>query len=229
MTTTTPPQPTIDEVLTYFDTCSNWGRWGADDHAGTINLITPEKRREAAATVRSGRAVSLAYPWDTIGHPGNWNPAQHFVRTWPEGCVDYIGISYHGYATTHIDALCHIFWEGKMYGGRDSTLVTSNGARAASIDAWSNGITTRGVLSTSPLPRHGLRHPRRAVRGWELEAAAESEGVDLRPGDAVIVYSGRPSFYSAHHTPPAPAPHPASTPTSSPSSTSTTPPSSAGT
>jgi kynurenine formamidase len=199
MTTTTPPQPSIDEVLGWFDTLSNWGRWGADDNAGTINLITPERRREAAATVRSGRAVSLAYPWNTMGGPGNWNPAQHFVRTWPEACVDYIGINYHGYATTHIDALCHIFWDGKMYGGRDSNLVTSNGARAGAVDAWASGITTRGVLLDIPKLRGAdyvaLDEP---VRGWELEAAAEAEGVELRPGDAVIVYSGRPAYYAAN-------------------------------
>ncbi len=199
MTSIAIAQPSLDDVMSYFQTCSNWGRWGPDDNAGTINLITPEKRREAAGLVRSGRAVSLAYPWNTVGGPGNWNPAQHFVRTWPEACVDYIGISYHGYATTHIDALCHIFWEGKMYGGRDSTLVTSNGARAGSVDAWANGITTRGVLLDIPKLRGTeyvtLEEP---VRGHELEAAAAAQGVELRPGDAVIVYSGRPSFQRAN-------------------------------
>ncbi|MGH7752578.1 MAG: cyclase family protein, partial [Gemmatimonadales bacterium] len=91
------------------------------------------------------------------------------------------------------------FWEGKMYGGRDSNLVTSNGARAGAVDAWSTGITTRGVLLDIPRLRGtGFVTIEEPVRGWELEAAAESEGVEHRPGDAVIVYSGRPSFYRAN-------------------------------
>jgi len=194
-----PPLATEDEVRRYFETCSNWGRWGPDDNAGTINLITPEKRREAAATVRSGRAVSLAFPWNTVGGPGNNNPAQHYLRAWRDACVDYIGISYHGYATTHIDALCHIFWEGQGWNGRPATEVTSLGARFGSVDAWSNGITTRGVLIDIPrfrgLPFVPAGDP---VRGWEIEAAAERQGVELRSGDALIVYSGRAAFFAAN-------------------------------
>jgi kynurenine formamidase len=193
------PAPSEQEVAGYFEKYSNWGRWGADDSAGTINLITPEKRREAAAAVRSGRAVSLARAWNTVGGPGNWNPAQHFVRTWPQACVDYIGISYHGYATTHIDALCHIFWEGKMWNGKDSSEVTSGGARSGDVSAWSQGITTRGVLLDIPRLRGteyiDLEHP---VRGYELAAAAKAEGIELRPGDAVCVYSGREKLYAAN-------------------------------
>lgn len=198
------PVPTEDDVLSYFEMCSNWGRWGPDDSAGTINLITEEKRREAAGLVLSGRSVSLAYPLNTIGGPGNANPAQHYIRTWGDACVDYIGMLFHGYATTHLDALCHIFWQGKMWNGKPATEVTSLGARSGAVDAWSQGITTRGVLLDIPRLR-GVEHVTldRPVRGWELEAAAERQGVELRRGDAVVVYSGRQSYYQAHpeHTP----------------------------
>jgi kynurenine formamidase len=204
MTSVVHPVPTEAEVLTFFDRCSNWGRWGPDDSAGTINLITAEKRREAAATVSSGRAVSLARPWNTVGGPGNFNPAQHYVRAWREASVDYIGISYHGYATTHVDALCHIFWDGKMWNGKDSTDVSSLGAKSNDVAAWSNGITTRGVLLDIPRLR-GTEYVEvdNPVRGYELLAAADAEGIELRPGDAVCVYSGREKFYTANpdHTP----------------------------
>jgi kynurenine formamidase len=199
VTTLERPLPTEEEVRGYFDRCSNWGRWGPDDNKGTVNLITNEKRREAAALVRSGRAVSLAYPLNTVGGPGNWNPAQHFLRMGPDFSVDYIGLLFHGYATTHLDALCHIFYEGKMWNGKPAEDVTSNGARSGAVDAWSEGITTRGVLLDIPALR-GAEHvtTERPVRGWELEAAAEKQRVELRPGDAVVVYSGRQSYYRAH-------------------------------
>lgn len=193
------PLPTEDEVRGYFERCSNWGRWGADDNAGTVNLITPEKRREAAALVKSGRAVSLAYPLNTVGGPGNWNPAQHFLRATPDFSVDYIGLLFHGYATTHIDALCHVFWEGKMYNGKPATDVTSLGARSGAVDAWKTGITTRGVLIDIPRfrgePFVTLDRP---VRAWELEDAAAAQGSPLRAGDAVIVYSGRGAYFAAN-------------------------------
>ena len=193
------PLPTEAEVRGYFDRCSNWGRWGADDNAGTVNLITPEKRREAATMVRSGRAVSLAYPLNTVGGPGNWNPAQHFLRATPDFSVDYIGLLFHGYATTHVDALCHVFWEGKMYNGKPATDVTSVGARSGSVDAWKTGITTRGVLIDIPCfrgePFVTIEKP---VRAWELHDAAAAQGSPLKPGDAVIVYSGRGAYFAAN-------------------------------
>ncbi|GBD24594.1 hypothetical protein HRbin29_02276 [bacterium HR29] len=196
---TPPPEPTEAEVLRYFETCCNWGRWGPDDSAGTINLITPEVRRHAAGLVRSGRTVSLSRPWNTVGGPGNWNPAQHYLRVWEDFSVDYLGILFHGYATTHIDALCHVFWRGTMWNGKPASDVTSLGARSGDVAAWKDGIVTRGVLLDIPRFR-GVEYVEldQPIRGWELEACAEAQGVELRPGDAVCVYGGREKFYAAH-------------------------------
>src|SRR5947207_14373339 len=54
------PVPTQDEVLGYFSTLSNWGRWGDDDGLGTLNHITDDVRLAAARAVRHGRSVSCA-------------------------------------------------------------------------------------------------------------------------------------------------------------------------
>lgn len=211
---TPPPVPSEDEIRTYFEKCSNWGRWGLDDNAGTVNLITGETRRHAASLVKTGRAVSLSRQWNTRGGPGNWNPAQHFVRTGEDFAVDYLGILFHGYATTHIDALCHIFWEGRGWNGKPASDVTSNGAKFGAVDAWADtGLTTRGVLIDIPRfrgePFVTLDRP---VRGWELVEAAKQQGVEPRPGDAVLIYSGREKFYAAHPemapgAPPSPGVH----------------------
>lgn len=207
------PLPSEADVRGYFDQCSNWGRWGPDDSAGTVNLITPEKRREAAGLVRSGRAVSIAYPLNTQGGPGNWNPAQHYLRHTNDFAVDYIGLLFHGYATTHVDALCHIFWEGKMYNGKPASDVTSIGAKSGAVDAWRTGITSRGVLIDIPRfrgePFVALGKP---VRAWEIEDAAAAQGSPLKPGDAVLIYSGRPAYHAANPSavpgmPPSPGLH----------------------
>ena len=43
------------EFEAIFESVKNWGRWGAEDVRGTLNLITPEHVRRAASLVRTGR------------------------------------------------------------------------------------------------------------------------------------------------------------------------------
>ena len=54
--------PTEQEVIGYLASQSNWGRWGAEDELGTLNLITPAKRVAAARLVRDGVGVTCARP-----------------------------------------------------------------------------------------------------------------------------------------------------------------------
>ena len=61
-----PSRPTPKRQLVKEDienmmvSLSNWDRWGKDDQLGTLNLITAAKRKQAAALVQDGTAVSLA-------------------------------------------------------------------------------------------------------------------------------------------------------------------------
>ena len=115
------PVPTKAEVESYLRDRRNWGRWGADDQVGAVNLITAEKRLRAAALVRSGRTVSLSREFPKTPAPNNPTPAQHFMHTFDRGtggaALDYYGISYHGQASTHLDSLCHV-WNDGMWNGR---------------------------------------------------------------------------------------------------------------
>ncbi len=209
-----PSMPTRDDVLGYLRERNNWGRWGVDDQRGAINLITPEKRVRAAGLVRSGRTVSLSRDVPVTPGRGNPVPAQHFVRTYDNAAVDYYGISYHGYVTTHIDALCHVWGDDGMWNGRDpAKAISGAGASFGSIDHWRDGITTRGVLLD--VPRH-RGEPSvtidKPVHGWELKAIAEAQGVALEPGDALVVYSGREAWQAANpawsgYRPPSPGLH----------------------
>lgn len=178
----------------------NWGRWGADDQRGTINLITPEKRVAAARLVRNGRTVSLSREFPKTPAVNNPHPAQHYMmwRSTQDGGVatDYYGISYHGYATTHIDALCHMWGSEGMYGGRDpKEALAPDGTRWGAIDQWYEGIITRGVLLDVPRfrgePSVVIDKP---VHGDELEAIARAENVVLEPGDAAIIHCGREAY-----------------------------------
>jgi kynurenine formamidase len=196
--------PSETEVRGWIRERSNWGRWGQDDQRGTINLITPAKRAAAARLVRTGRSVSLSRPFPKEPGINNAFPAQHFMRTVPRGtggfAADYYGIFYHGVASTHLDALCHTWDERAMWNGRDPKReITFDGATFGSVEHWSEGILTRGVLLD--VPRHrgvlSVTHDR-PVHGWELEEILAARGLTLEPGDAVVVYSGREAWQAAN-------------------------------
>jgi hypothetical protein len=198
------PLPTKAEVESYLRDRRNWGRWGANDQVGAVNLITADKRVRAAALVRSGRAMSLSREFPKTPAPNNANPAQHFMRLMDRGAggaaIDYYGISYHGTASTHLDSLCHVWNEDGMWNGRTAKdEIAFDGARWGAITNWSNGIITRGVLLDVPRFRgEPFVTQDKPIHGWELEDVARSEGVTLEPGDALVVYGGREAWDRAN-------------------------------
>ena len=124
--------PTPEEFDAYKERFSNWGRWGEDDQLGTLNHISEDVRQQAAGLVQTGRSVSCARPLATeqvLSGRRNESPADHRMNIGGMGSSDYIGVSYHGFANTHIDALCHIFTaDGRLYNGRPKSDVTEDGA-----------------------------------------------------------------------------------------------------
>ncbi len=178
----------------------NWGRWGADDERGTLNFITDSIRTGAVKSVESGRSVSLSLPLDTTPAPDNFEPVVHLMhQTGHDGkrdafphCTDFFTISPHGHVNTHLDALCHIFWRGKMYNGFDADEVTSHGANRCAIDLLRGGIIGRGVLLDIPRIR-GVRWLENddAIMPADLEAAQRDHRVEVEEGDIVLVRTGR--------------------------------------
>jgi kynurenine formamidase len=186
------PRVSEAEVLGYMDQLSNWGRWGPDDELGTLNFITAQKRAAAAREVRSGRVVSLAHDLNTQTQPNNPRPAVHMMLQASGSSGDFIGVAYHGIATSHIDALCHIFWEGKMYNGRSSTEVTPQGALKNSVHAWRDGIVSRGVLlDVAGTQGRQWLEATDAIHVEDLEAAERAGGVRVEEGDILLVRTGQ--------------------------------------
>ncbi len=133
------PSITANQMQALADSVSNWGRWGEEDERGTLNHLTPDHARAAAALVSLGRTVSLSRDFPVSPGPENPWPAQHhMVIAGDDPCIpqvpglevstDYIGIAFHGMASSHLDALCHVFQGGRMYNGRPATQVKSTGA-----------------------------------------------------------------------------------------------------
>ena len=196
--------PSETEVFGYAETLSNWGRWGDDDELGTINLITPGKRKEAACLVSEGVTVSCAWPIVAAPAVDVTRAPIHLMTGTGEGYSldspakdqqdsgDYIGLAYHGYTITHLDAPAHVFMSGRMYNGKPSTLVNSReGATAGSIELLSDGVISRGVL-LDIVGLKGVRwlEPGEPVFPHDLEEAEERQGIRVGNGDVLLVRTG---------------------------------------
>jgi kynurenine formamidase len=190
-----------DEVQRLHVRLSNWGRWGSDDQLGALNFITAEVTAAAASAVRSGRTVSCSRPLPT--QPGLENPipvVHHMIGTATEGYgADYFALAPHGYATSHIDALCHIFHEGRIYNGYATETVTAHGAGKLGIHHLRSGIITRGVLVDVPTLR-GVEAlgPGDPIFPEDLESAERATGVGVQRGDALLVRTGRWRWRDIH-------------------------------
>jgi len=175
---------------------SNWGRWGEDDQLGTLNLITPQKRVEAAKLVTEGHSVSMALEMMTSRSADNPAPLEHRMVATPDRAggwaSDTWSLMFHGFGHSHMDALCHLAHKGRYYNGFAMSGTTSTGCANLSIANIGNGIFTRGVLMDIPrLKGKRFLEPGEAVRVEDLEAWEETAGVTVGPGDAILLHTGR--------------------------------------
>jgi kynurenine formamidase len=194
-----PERPSFEEIAAAVRT---WGRWGDRDARGTLNYITDETRRRAAAAVRSGRAytlgipLSLDGPQDGSGIPGRINPVRTMLGInvplgGPESAAyndDIVVMPLQ--AATHWDALSHVSYRGLLYNGVPADTVTTAGASFGAIDVV-GPLVSRGLLLD--LPRHlGLD---RLPGGFEvtralLEECEAAQGEPASTGDVVLVRTG---------------------------------------
>lgn len=198
-----PDLPTTAELDLIYSAVKNWGRWGADDERGALNHLTDSRRAAAAALVRTGESVSMAHDLTTRPTPETPSPAHHHMLASGdalgssgvpdyEATQDYLGTAVHGLGLTHIDALCHMFVRGEMYGGRPASMVRSTGAEANTIMSVAGGVVGRGVLLDIPLTL-GVDYldPSHSVTVADLEAAEDMAGLKVGAGDLLIVSTGR--------------------------------------
>lgn len=170
---------------------SNWGRWGKDDQIGALNLITPAKRRQAAALVKEGISVSLSREADTEKAIDNPDPFEHSMIAIG---ADRLGIVPHGVAHTHLDSLAHIHYDGVFYNGYkpDAASVMKNRHTRNSIINLKNGIFTRGILVDLPrLKGVPYLEPGTPIYAQDIEAWEQVAGVKVSAGDALFIRTGR--------------------------------------
>jgi kynurenine formamidase len=180
---------------------SNWGRWGKDDQLGSSNLITPAKRRQAAALVKDGTSVSLAHDVAEETAPDATAVLNRkLLNVSATGSADqyqYTG-TYHGIIHSHLDAVdCHVMEGGKGYNGVTMEEVkAADGCPKGSIYAQRNGVVTRGVLFDATLlpgkaTPQGWLEPGTPIHREDLEALEKIEKVKVSPGDVILLHTGR--------------------------------------
>ena len=179
------------EFDTLFQQVKNWGRWGPTDELGSANLVTPAKKKQAVALVKEGITVSLAHNALTEKAEDNASPFEHTMLR--GNSMDRYAVSYHGYAHSHIDALCHILYKDQTYNGYARAEVnTDKGCTKLGIQNLKSGIVTRGILIDIPRLRNlPYLEPGTALYAEDLEAWEKKAGVKIAAGDAVFLRTGR--------------------------------------
>lgn len=191
---------TAAEFDALFQAVSNWGRWGEDDERGALNYLTTERVLAAVGLVRSGETLTLSVPLNTQVGIDNPVPADHHMTALGDEDIgsgtlrfakDYIGADYHNASHSHIDALCHVAFDGSLYNGKPAATLTSEGATADDIGGLKDGLIGRGVLLDVP----GLRgvpwlEPGEHIFPDELENCERRQGVSVDEGDILLVRTG---------------------------------------
>jgi kynurenine formamidase len=193
---------TAVEFASLFDSVKNWGRWGPDDELGTLNELPAARAVAAVRLVRSGVGVSLSLPLQTTAAPDCPTPAEFRMTQYHDADVglgsigfakDFVGVDYHSDGHSHIDALCHVAYEGRLYNGVAAGSVTAAGASAEAIDVLKDGLVGRGVLLDVPRLRGvAWLEPGEHVFREDLETAEREQAVEIKRGDIVLLRTGHP-------------------------------------
>lgn len=193
---------------------SNWGRWGESDERGALNLLTPERVLAALRLPKTGKTYSLSIPiqrsgvpnLDYRGIPQRLTMINHEdeAMAHANGGVPGVGANEDqlimpSHTSTHLDALCHVYADNKIYNGYPADQVTPySGAAKCSIDKV-GGIAGRGVLIDVAASKGvDLLDPGYVITVADLRKALDDQGVELQTGDLVLIRTGWLEDYMAN-------------------------------
>ena len=170
---------------------SNWGRWGKDDQLGTLNYLTDAKTKNSARLIKTGKSVVLARQTDILQTPGVQEGKREILFR-ELGTRDFTGAIWHGFAITHLDALCHIFAsKDQMYNGFAVSDINKERCEKLGIETIAaRGISGRGVLLDIARLKGAPLEPGTPIYIRDLEEAAKRQNVRIQSGDVVFIRTG---------------------------------------
>ena len=163
-------------------------------------MVSQLGRLPPARLVQSGVTVTLSQPLRTEARIDVPQPADHHMTMLPDVDIgsgslrfakDYVGVDYHNDGHSHIDAFCHVGFEGLLFDGASEGSVTATGAKTGTIEMLRDGLVGRGVLLDVPRAR-GVPwvEPGEHVFREDLEAAERTQAVEVGPGDILLIRTG---------------------------------------
>ena len=183
-------------------TISAWNRWGPEDERGALNTIGPDEVRRATALVRTGEVLRLAQLLSgKTPVPAHRCGLQHFMARdggdyaagagRPGGfqfAEDSVVMPLH--IGTHVDALCHAWYDDKLYNGYlGNSIRSTTGASRLGVEKMPP-IVTRGVLLDLVRLKGRVLANGESIDAADLAAAATAAGVEVGRGDAVLLRTG---------------------------------------
>jgi len=182
-------------------TTNAWGRWGQEDEMGSLNLIGPAQVQAATRLVRTGEVLRLSQLLSAkTPVPGHRCGLQHFMNRdggdYAAGARRTGGFQFAEdtvvmplHIGTHIDALCHAWYDDKTYNGYLGNVIRSNGAQRLGMEKMPP-IVTRGVLLDMVRLKGRVLANGEVVSAADLQAAATQAKLVLGVGDAVLIRTG---------------------------------------
>lgn len=186
---------------------TTWGDWGAEDEVGALNFLDPRAVIDAARLIRSGRTFTLGM--EVFGarsgpvSPEHPEATRVVHRDWshyaagqvpivagrPRSVDDGLVISTH--ATTHVDALGHLYVDETLYNGFPAQSTFPSMQRADVSALAIRGIVGRAVL-LDIARRRGVPYLERdaEIRLADLLDAAAAQDVELMPHDILLLHTG---------------------------------------
>jgi kynurenine formamidase len=200
------------EFLELAEKVRNWGRWGDEDEIGTLNLITPEVVKKAAACVVEGKRFSLAIPLSANGPqrgniPGKFNPIKTMATInmamsrdpdRARSSDDVVFMSLQG--ATHWDSLAHVSYGGRIYNGFSADSVDAGGARTCGIDKVGSLVSRGVLLDVARAEGVDRLDGGYAITPDDLDAAEAHGGAEVEPGDVVLIRTGHLQYLHEGNT-----------------------------
>jgi kynurenine formamidase len=193
-----------EEFFALAKSVNNWGRWGAEDERGTLNLISNASVRAGVAEVREGKRFSLAIPMSEDGPqlgfvPGRTNPTRTTIAHLELFDADERGVRFNDdamtlgvQAATHWDALAHVSYDGRIYNGFPiESIDATAGATRLGADKLGT-IASRGVLlDVARATGVDIVAGGHALTPDDLQTAEEFGKITVGEGDIVLLRTGQ--------------------------------------
>ncbi len=176
-------------------------KYGADDTLGAINNLSPEKVRESASLVRTGKTYPLGVATgpDTPAYPPRWYRMTVLQLGAGDGATlgankatgnDDLLTTFMGIGS-QIDGLGHMGIEHTYYNGAKAAEFIGTAGLTRYSTHELPPIVTRGLLldmtkefGVNPLPAGT------AFNREEIDSAAKRAGVTIEKGDVVLFHTG---------------------------------------